>query len=310
MNILSYLKSLLNGNNKDKNTNSGSKMSELESFVKEQYDAYLPSKPNTPEPPSYERYEYEAPTDENIEQSAKAELGDYVGGENSIRSEYEQKAKELTANKASSEKQYTDSANKLKALYDEAAETLSNDSLKRGLARSSIAVAKQAAASKAYTDNANEMLAMHNQKMEELDKQINGLDGQLQNALNEFKISYAAKLTQRINELKEEREKHIQEALKYNNSLLSDEYEQRLKKEKTDNELYSDALSNQQREQTIKNNLSAEEKSKIEKRIYDKAVEILDSMSFDEAREAFFNDPIFRNSLSDYYYYTLYYKYR
>ncbi|MCH5163995.1 MAG: hypothetical protein J1F36_03175 [Clostridiales bacterium] len=315
MNILTFLKNKLNGNATSSTSSSSSssdKLKELESFVKNQYENYLPSKSaTTPDVPSYERYEYEAPSDEQIKKSAETELGDYVlSGENSIRDEYAQKAKELEANKASSEKQYVDSSQKLKSAYDEAAEALSNDSLKRGLARSSIALNNQAAATQAYTQNVNSLIEQRNQKIAEIDEELNSLDGQLQSALNSFKIGYAAKLTERINELKAEREKNKQEAIKYNNSLLKDEYEQSINKQKTDSDLYSKALSQKQREEAIKDSLSAEDKSKIEKSIYDKVVEVLDSMSFDDAKELFNSEPIFRNILSDYYYYTLYYKYR
>ena len=311
MNILTFLKNKLNGNATSSSTSSSDKLKELESFVKNQYEGYLPSKSTTPDVPSYERYEYEAPSDDDIKKSAVTELGDYVlSGTNSIKNEYTQKAKELEAHKEASEKLFSDSSQKLKSAYDEAAEALSNDSLKRGLARSSIALNNQAAATQAYTQNLNSLIEQRNQKIASLDEEINSLDGQLQNALNSFKIGYAAKLTERINELKAEREKNKQEAIKYNNSLLKEEYEQSVNKQKTDSNLYSQALSQQQREQAIKDSLSVEERSRIEKNIYDKVVELLDSMPFDDAKALFFNEPIFRNSLSDYYYYTLYYKYR
>ncbi|MBR2967463.1 MAG: hypothetical protein IKC35_01635 [Clostridia bacterium] len=319
MNILTYLKNLLNGSNSSNKNNVDSgvsstmdKLKELQDYVSSQYDTVLPGKTTLEtEVPTYERYEYTPPTDEEITQRAKDEFSPYVDqNKAAIVSEYDNKAKELNANKESRKQLYEDSTQKLKQAYDEAAETLSNDSLKRGLARSSIALNNQAAANKAYTQGIDNLLSQYNAKIDEIDKELNSLDGKLASALNAFNISSAAKLTERINELKSEREENIQKAIEYNNSLLKTEYEQGVDKAKTESDLYSDALSQTQKENELKGALSSEEKSQIEKNVYEKVVEILDSMPFDEARELFLNEPIFRNSLSDYYYYTLYYKYR
>ncbi len=317
MNILTYLKNLLNSTSKkeDAKTTSDSsksdKLKELQDYVKNQYGAYLPEKASTKEAPTYERYEYDAPSDDEITQTAKNELSSYVDeGEKSIRSEYDEKRKELASNKEASKQRYASGANELKTAYSAAAESLSNDALKRGLARSSIALNQQANASSAYTDKLSELISERNENVKKIDEELNGLEGQLQTALDSFKISAAAKLTQRINELKSEREENLQKAREYNNSLLKTEYEQSIQKEKTDSELYSEALSQAKKEKELLSSLSSDDKAKIEKSVYEKVVEVLDSLPFEEARELFLNEPIFRDSLSDYYYYTLYYKYR
>lgn len=317
MNILSYIKNKIkDAYNHSKNNSAASaedKIKDLSDYIDSQYSPYLPSKDSvtTPDAPKYERYEYEAPSDESIKESAEKELNDYLSGnESSIKNQYDQKAKELEANKAASDRLYEDSTQKLKEAYGEASEKLSNDALKRGLARSSIAVNTQAEASKAYTKGANELIAQHNEKITALDDEINSLSGQLQSALDSFKISYAAKLTARINELKAEREKRTLEALKYNNSLTSDEFEQELKKQKTDSALYSEALDDAKLEQSIKKSLTEDQQDAIDKSIYDKMVEVLDSMTKEEARDALENNPIFRSNLSDYRYYKLCYRYK
>lgn len=317
MNILSYIKEkfrdVYNHVNSNKAVSTEDKIKDLSDYIDNQYSPYLPSRESvsTPDAPKYERYEYEAPSDESIKESAEKELGDYLSSnESSIKNQYDQKAKELEANKAASDRLYEDSAQKLKEAYGEASEKLSNDALKRGLARSSIAVNTQAEASKAYTKGANDLIAQHNEKISALDDEINSLSGQLQSALDSFKISYAAKLTARINELKEEREKRTLEAIKYNNSLSSDEFEQELQKKKTDSALYSDALDEAKLMQSIKNSLTEDQQDAIDKSIYDKMVEVLDSMPKAEALDALENNPIFRSNLSDYRYYKLCYRYR
>lgn len=313
MKILDFLKSLLNGNSTDKDQDKTpqDKLGELKNFVNSQYGSYMPAKQETAEVPTYEKYEYEAPTDEQITQSATDELSGYKAqNEKSIGTEYAQKEKELVANKASTAENYGDSSAKLKATYEEAAQSLSDDALKRGLARSSIALNNQAAASQAYTQSQSELLNKYNDNISAIDQELNGLEGQRQSALDSFNISYAAKLTERINELKEQREDNKQKALEYNNSLRSKEYEQKLDKDSTESDLYTEALNQQKAKNELKKTIPDEMRNEIDANIYNKVVEILNSMSFNEARELFLNEPIFHEVLNDYYYYTLYYKYR
>ncbi len=52
------------------------------------------------------------------------------------------------------------------------------------------------------------------------------------------------------------------------------------------------------------------QKKRLEREFFDKAVEILDSLPREEAQKLFNGSSIFKDNLSDYYYYTLYYKYR
>lgn len=319
MNILSYLKSFLeskktsSASNSSTNSSTTGKIKELEDFLQKQNESLMPQ-PETgssAEIPKYERYEYEAPSDESLRQSAEAELNEYLqNGENSIKNEYDAKEKSLNADKSSSEKQFEVSKDKLKSAYEQTAQALSDDSLKRGLARSSIALNNQAAAGKAYMQNVNDLIEQRNERITEIDNELNSLSGQLQSALDSFKISYAAKLTQRINELTEEREKNKQEAIKYNNSIAKQEYDEQIAKEERDKDLYKEQLQRQQQQKEYRDSLPDYQKERLEREFYDKAVEVLDSLPRDEAQKLFNASSIFKDNLSDYYYYTLYYKYR
>lgn len=310
MNILSYLKSFLDkqsDKNKttavsEKSSNANDKLEELRGFLQSKQSEEI-QKDYSVETPSYQRYEYEAPSDESIKSSAEAELGDYFNkGETSIKDEYAAKEKNLNASRADSERLFDDSSEKLKTAYKQTAQAMSDDSLKRGLARSSIALNEQAAVSNAYLDDLDKLIAQRDQRISDIDSELNELDSQLQSALDSFKISYAAKLTQRMNELKEEREKNKREAIKYNNSLLKQEYDERVAKEEREKKQSSDSLNDQDR-------ASNSQKEALMREFYEKAVEALESLSADEARELL-QDPIFRDNLNDYYYYTLYYRYR
>lgn len=295
MNISSYLKNLAVQTN-DETTKR--KLEEFEKYYKEQMGLVGNSDSSLPELPSYERLEYSEPTDEEIRKSAEAELDDFARSEErSIRDRYAQKESDLSAKRDDDQTRFDADSDKLRQAYGEAAEALGNDVLKRGLARSSIAVNKQAEVGKAYAEGMRDLISERNDRLKEIDDELSSLDDQLKNALDDFRISYAAKLTQRMNELKSEREKNKADALKYNNSLEKEEYEQRLAREKS-------ASSSSSKKMT------EEQKSIAARNVYEKAEELLNSLPFDEAKELFLNDPIFRNTLSDYYYYKLSYKFR
>ncbi len=314
MNILSYLKSFLE---KAKTNSQAAKrptdnIKELEDFLQKQNESLMPQPENgSSDLPKYERYEYEEPSDESLRSAAEAELSDYLqNGENSIKNEFDAKEKSLNAAKSISDRQFDDSKDKLKSAYEQTAQALNDDSIKRGLARSSIALNNQAAAGKAYLQNVNELINQRNERIAEIDNELNSLGGQLQSALDSFKISYAAKLTQKINELTDEREKNKQEAIKYNNSIASQEYEERIAKEERDKNLYKEELQRQKSLKEFRDSLPDYQKRRLEREFFDKAVEILDSLPPEEARKLFNSSSIFKDNLSDYYYYTLYYKYR
>ncbi len=241
--------------------------------------------------PSYERYEYDSPSDEEIRKSAEDELKGYLlGNENAIKNEYAEREKELSANKESSKNLFDESSRKLKETYEATSEALSNDALKRGLARSSIALGGQIAASKAYNDSTASLVSEYNRKIGEIDDELAGLNTELAGALDSFRIDYAAKLTQRINELKSEREKNEKEAIKYNNELLEKEYKEK-------NSAWNQKSSKEQKA----------DKEAYEKALYDKMNEVLSSLPIDQAKRMFSeNNKLFRDNLGDVYYYALY----
>lgn len=248
---------------------------------------------NTPanETPSYERFDYDSPSDEELKKSAEEELRGYeIGGENAIKNEFDELEKELNKNKVSSKELFDESNQKLKETYEKTAEALSNDALKRGLARSSIALNGQIAASSEYNKTASELLNEYNRKISDIDKELDGLGTELRKALDTFKIGYAAKLTERINELKSEREKSEREAIEYNNSLTQREYNERKAANKESSKLTEAQASEQS-----------------QREFYNKVNEVLNSLPLDVAKELFKEQrALFRDNLDDVYYNALY----
>lgn len=124
--------------------------------------------------------------------------------------------------------------------------------------------------------------------------------------MDDFNISYTAKLTEEINRLKAQRDELMSEALKYNNSLTEKENEEKLERQKAESELYTEALGQAKAERELQDNLSAAEQDKKYQEIYGVLRDKLLTMSAQEAQNEIKNNSIYRAYLSDAYFYKLY----
>ena len=301
---VSYIKdvwdSIFNGGKNAKNKAGAEK--EIEDFISGYDEGKLPEKEELPEPPSYERMEYEAPTDDDIKKAAEEELADFKNqSERGIDRENELLKEQYEANKAAAESKRDEATESISDAYGEAKKNVDADLLKRGLARSSIAANKVAAIEQNAAEKKNKIYEEYSKKVGELDDKINALAASREQALNDFNIAYAAKLTARINELKNERTKNTLDALKYNNSLTEKEYDAAVNKKMKESDLYSEALTQKSKENQLKERSEADYLD-----IYNKIRSTLLSINSNDARDIVLNNPNIKNALSSAYYYKLY----
>lgn len=249
-----------------------------------------------PDPIEYERLEYDAPTDEEIEENAASALEDYRKTgiediENDSANRIEDKENERTAAKKTGEEAAAEAA----ARYEKAIGDFESDALKRGLARSSIALNKseelQSEKVKALTDIRDSV----NGELSRIDGEINALVSDREKALSDFNIAYAAKLTEKISELTEKRDEKQAEVLKYNNSLAEKEREDQLRML----ELYG--KMSEQEGSVPESKLAEYYEAK-----YNVIREYLSGLDADKAAREIKDNPLLRNSVSDYFYYRLY----
>lgn len=299
MNFFDYMKSLF-----AKKPNS----TDLETAKKEVIEMTTAPKPEAeklPEGVKYDRIEYDAPTDEEIAAAAEKELAAYKAqGEQKVDGDIAAEREKLEKNKATGEAQLAADQAAIDDNYDIANKKVSDDVLKRGLARSSIAVNRMADLSEARAAEKNNAATAANARLAEITSELNSLDFKREQALNSFNISLAAKLTERINELKDERNDREIEALKYNNSLTEKEQKYAADKVIQDSKLYSDALS--QREKEDKYSEGYGKDAATQRAAYDRMRTALAGMSADAAKNTLRTDPFFEQNLSTYYYYKLY----
>ena len=279
---------------------------ELAEIDKKYDDGETGSGNKLPETEKYDRMEYDAPSDEEIKTKAESELEkERLEGIEKIESENaaSKADKELEAEEVAAR------AEKLKretnAAYDEVADEFSNDALRRGLARSSVAVngksaiesARAAALTQAATDADKEAAA--------IEKEIAALEEGRRKALDAFDIAHAAKVTERIAQLTEEREKKIAETLKYNNELLKQEQKDLNDRAELESDLKTDELRRKKLEQEVGESSDGAAAERAEAK-YNAVRNYLLGMSKSDAAYAIRNDDLVRDSLSDKYYFKLY----
>lgn len=252
---------------------------------------------------------YAAPTDEMLRAQAEQSLAEYKAQqESAIRENSDRNAAALAAKREEYVSGKSDDAQALGTAYKAAANNIDNDVLKRGLARSTIATTQKSELEKEYAGRAAEIAADYDKKIRELDTEISLVGAKLDAALNDFNLSYAAKLTQSLNKLKDERDEKSRKVTEYNNSIREKQAKLDADRLKTENDLYSDALKLQKQASSV-DGLSTEERNAVYSAVYDKMDEYLSGMSAEQARLEVRNHTLYRDHLSDYYFYKLYDKY-
>ncbi len=176
------------------------------------------------EEPNFERLESINKTSEDIENEAKNSLAEYKNSSvNSIEEDIENQREKLETNKQTLSDSKDSTIEAVKTNYASAKKDASDDALKRGLARSSIAVSVLDAFSKDEIDELNSIEKKYSSSINELNFELNALDAQKKKALDDFDIAYAVKLNDKISSLTSDYNKMQQEIIEYNNKIAEKE---------------------------------------------------------------------------------------
>ncbi|MDE7395746.1 MAG: hypothetical protein K2M95_06485 [Clostridiales bacterium] len=296
--IREAIDSILHGKeNKKKRTEAQDNISEIIGSIKS--DA-LPEKPELPDAPTYERLEKDERTDDELTKSAEDELAAYKAqGEKGIDKQIAAEEEGYRADMDAAQKNHDEAAESTRRTYESAKKNTDNDMLKRGLARSSIAANKKAALEQNEAEATAKLASALNEKLQALNERIDALAAKREEALNDFNLTYAAKLTERINELKKERDEKTEEAIKYNNSLTEKEHNAEVDKAMKESDLYGEALDQKKKEKELGSDADY-------KKIYDAVVSELRKINLNDARDIVLNNPDIRENVGNYYFYLLY----
>ncbi|MDE6401066.1 MAG: hypothetical protein K2L54_00460, partial [Clostridiales bacterium] len=154
--------------------------------------------------------DYTAPTDEYLAVKAENSLADYRTDEiNAIRDRSENDVKQKSAQRDAYISDRDGERAALAESYEAAVRAVDADAVKRGLARSSVAAVGRSELESEYLKRNADVVQSYGKKIAELDNEIAAADGKLRAALDDFNLSYATKLNQKIAELKAERDEKI-----------------------------------------------------------------------------------------------------
>lgn len=163
-------------------------------------------------------------SDEDIKERAENNLFDYKESSlKNINDEYSAKENSLDENLQQAKQSAIEKKNEAKDLYSSLKNNASKDAIKRGLARSSIVINVLDAFDKGMIEEYNKINQEISTKIDSLNSQKQLLDEQKQNALNSFDISYAVKLSNKIDEINKSLQEQEQKILEYNNQIAEKE---------------------------------------------------------------------------------------
>ncbi|MCH5154749.1 MAG: hypothetical protein J1F71_06005 [Clostridiales bacterium] len=267
--------------------------------------AMKPSLPKT----TLEEKKYDAPSDDTLKKTAESELADYKrNNENSLKQKSAAEEEELNSKRDTYEQARERAGEELEKSYEAATRALDNDVVRRGLARSSIAAVERGALEREFLGKNAEIIREYTNNIAKLETDIAAVNKKLQEALNDFNLTYASKLTARLNELKTEREKKMQEVIEYNNEIKRKQADLDNDRLLTESKLYSEALAQEKQEKSL-DGVPADRKDEIYRAVYKKMDEFLGSLDPSDALLEIRNHSMYRQHLSNYYYSKLYDKY-
>lgn len=265
-------------------------------------------KPRLPEV-KLDEISYTQPSDESLSRRAESELNDYRNnGIAEIKRKSEENAAALAAKREAYETDRESDRAALDREYRDASRAIDNDVIKRGLARSSVATSHKSDLNNEYMRLNADIISEYGKRISAIDAEIASVDGKLREALDDFNLTYATKLGEKLRDLKDERDKRVSEVTAFNNGVRQSQAKLDADREKTESELYSEALSQEKKLASL-DGLPAEKRDEIYRAVYARFDEYLSGMSAHDAKVELLNHTMFREHLSQYYYAKLYDKY-
>ncbi|MDE6060171.1 MAG: hypothetical protein K2G31_01695 [Clostridia bacterium] len=251
--------------------------------------------------------EYSVDSDEDIAARAEKESAYNKQVEvNGLEDRYQKQLSALDGTGEKATQSLQDGYKQLEELYNELRKRSENDTLKRGLARSSIATNQLSNLDAARLANTGELQASYNAAMNDIAMRINELEANRETALSELDLKYAVELDERISKLKAERDKTVEKYEEYNRNIRekNDEYA------KQRDEDIAEYLKNREEEKIKAQEAQAQHEKKYgysgEKREnyakrYEIAYNFYSSLSPDIAADALAASPNMKYYLGEYY---------
>ena len=164
--------------------------------------------------------EYTPESDESIEKRAQSAIdSEKKKSQTKIKDMYSDAVAALDEDKESARQTLSDSYANLAKLYDELKEKANDDSIKRGMARSSVATNRIDALDQSHFQSATEAEKAYIGAVAKIDEEISKLQRDKDSALEQLDLKSASDLEESIAKLKSERDAQVEKYEKYNNDI-------------------------------------------------------------------------------------------
>lgn len=194
---------------------------EYKAFKKNRLKEYIAS---LPESLNLEKKSYDALSDEQLKEKAEKELSyDYESGKTELIKGIEKSREIIEGAKDKFSKGELESLKTLDKRYQSVKESIGNEALKRGLARSSIVMNKLTEAELSRAEQAGIIENSTKNELINLDRKIEELEKDRMDSLKAFDLSHAVKVQKELDKLIAERDKKAQAVIDYNNKIGKDE---------------------------------------------------------------------------------------
>jgi len=288
-------------NRRERQDEVNSALDELNDFINNSKPS-IPDRPDLPGVPDFERQEVNERTEDELREAAEAKLaGEKLAAQRAAEQAAQNRENDLNTKRENAQTSADAQRDALAESFERASQHVNNDTLRRGLARSSIAVNRQGAlAEQKATQNAAIGAALARQ-IEQIDNAIASLAGQREQAIADFNVKHAARLTQKIHQLRTEQDRAKRDAIAFNNNVSEQERRAAIEQQERGAALHQRELDILAREMELSG--STNDRDTL---LFNKMAEILDRLPPTEARRQVMQNPIFRDNLSPQSFYRLF----
>ena len=197
-----------------------------------------PDYDSIPESLNLTRKTFVPKTDEELRDSAETALiGAYNAKVDAANLKAKEKTESLEENLAGKTAKYEESLESLGENLRAAEESLKNSSIDRGLADSSIRTAGESELRREFGNAMNVLKSEHEAAADRIRQEIELAEAGRQNALNEYRLAYAADVEKKISSLRNELQKELETVNSYNAEIAKKEAAYRLERQKTEDEM-------------------------------------------------------------------------
>ncbi|MCL2374901.1 MAG: hypothetical protein FWC82_00015 [Firmicutes bacterium] len=262
----------------------------------------LPDRIDLGSGPELIRKEHTELTREQIEQNARDMLeGQRHASVNAIERDIEARDTKFREQKENAGTAAQTAREATEESFSNALQNVNSDVLRRGLARSSIAINRVGNLEETQAREMTRIGEALGREVQRLENEISGLVHQRERALADFDVAFASQLTNKIHTLQNEHDRRRNDVLVYNNALAEREAAAEVNRRVQEANIYRTELDNRIREDQI---LGGEEGRS--RAIFNEMSRILEGMNPRDARQLIMTNHIFRDNLSDRDFFRLY----